>query len=554
MTAFWGRLNSLTLNQRIMLIVLVALLPISMFSLGQGYRAREHLNALAGERLSASANATAAAQREGFNTARRMLARAAIDVDIMDATTACAGRIKGQLVAQNVVVNLARSDANGRVTCSGLPFTEGLSFAGEDWWQKGRDARRLSLSAPTIGQISQRRVIIAMNPFYDASGQFTGAITAGVDVTWLEGALTDLRLSQSAVVGIADANGNILMHSKDVELGQIEVGAQGKRFRLTEAMDGSTWVYQVAPIFGRDLFIVFAEPQRRLLSVADEFWVQNLMLPILTMFFASFAVWWGIQLFVLQWLDKLSLKAQRIALGTYVYDERLFANAAPEIQDFAKTLHQMADDIDRQKADLNRSLQHSRVLGREINHRVKNNLQIILSLLHMQAAQTRQPEARHILNQTLARMGAVSASQRLTYEENEVVDGGRVDMRALLAALAQQLRGTFSAEPHKIEMQCEIDALPADQAIPIALIIVEAVSNAMVHAFQGEAGTIHISLEQRTEDTLLTIKDYGKGFDSKTAYKKLGMDLIDALVIQLNGQLAIDAQPGTGTVITVTFS
>ena len=552
MTSIQGALKSLTLKQRVMLVVLVALLPISVFSLAQGYRAREHLNALAGERLAASANATAASQREAINIARRILARAVQDEAIVQASPDCQQRIVNQLVGQNFVINLARSDAEGLVQCSGLPFAEGLSFRNQDWWQKGREARRLTLSAPTIGQISQRRVIVAMLPLHNSIGQYVGAVTAGLDASWLEGALTNLKLSPSAVIGVADASGNILMHSTDVDLGRVEVDSKGKRFLLTETGDGQIWVYQVAPIFGRDLFVVFAEPQKRLLSIAEEFWVQNLVLPILTMFFASFAVWWGIQLFVLQWLDKLSLKAQRIARGQYSYDPALFADAAPEIQEFARTLHQMADDIEQQKSELNQSLDHARILAREINHRVKNNLQIILSLLHMQVAQARNPEVKHILNQTLARMGAVSATQRLTYESNEIVDGGNVDMNALLTALAQQLRATFASTPHIINVDCDVHFLPADQAVPAALVIVEAVFNAMLHAFGDKAGTVDIALKKMPEGALLTIRDNGRGFEHGTIRKNLGLDLIDALVVQLNGELELDTKPGAGTTLRIT--
>ena len=323
MKAKWLNLASLSLNQRIMLIVLVALLPLSVISLMQGARARDHLNQLASERLAASANATAAHQREGFNIARRILTRSASEPDIIGATAQCPDNIRAQLVAQQTVLNLARSDAQGRVMCSGLPFAAGLSFAGETWWQKGKLARRLTVSAPTIGSISQRRVIIAMLPIYTAQGDYSGAITAAIDASWLEKALTSLRLSPSAQVGIANAKGELLMASKGFDLDQIQIASSGGKFRTGQSSDGGTWLYHVAPIFGQDLFVVFAEPEKRLLSIADAYWVQNLLLPIGTMFFASFAVWWGIQMFVVRWLDRLSIKAKHIEIGRASCRERV---------------------------------------------------------------------------------------------------------------------------------------------------------------------------------------------------------------------------------------
>jgi two-component sensor histidine kinase len=543
------RLDRLSLNQRIMLIVLVALLPLSIISLMQSARAREHLNLLAGERLAASANATAANQREGFNIARRMLLRASSDPDIVGATDRCTETIKAQLVAQQAVVNLARSDTQGNVLCSGISYSAGLSFAGQDWWQKGKAARRLTVSAPIMGPIAQRRLIIAMLPLYTAQGDYAGAITAGIDVAWLEDALTNLRLSRSAEVGIANASGTLIMHSSGFDIGKVDIGPNGNRFRTAQTADGSKWLYHVAPIFGQDLFVVFAEPEKRLLSFADTFWIQNLLLPIGTLFFASFAVWWGIQLFVVRWLDRLSLKARQIAQGDYHYDPARFTNAAPEIAEFAQTLHRMAEDIEAQKGRLASSLDHSRALTREINHRVKNNLQIILSLLHMQGSQTREPEARQIINQTLARMGAVSAAQRLTYEDSGIADVGHVDMVKLIAALVQQLRGTFLDKPHEIEVDCTVQRFPSDLAIPIALVIVEAVFNATTHGLGDKGGKIIIALHPVATGALLSIRDDGHGFDTAAMVGKLGMDLMQALAVQLNGTLIVNSRPNEGTEI-----
>lgn len=113
--------GSFTLNRRIMLVVVFALLPISLFSLNSAYRMREHVNALAGARLIASANATASTQREAINMARRMLVRLAMNADVAQGRPDCSREINAQLVGQQAVVNLARSDAAGRLVCSGLP-------------------------------------------------------------------------------------------------------------------------------------------------------------------------------------------------------------------------------------------------------------------------------------------------------------------------------------------------------------------------------------------------------------------------------------------------
>jgi two-component sensor histidine kinase len=546
-----GEQKGLSLNQRIMLIVAVALLPLAIISFTQSYRARDHLNELSGERLRASANATAANQRQAFSIANRMLARAVIDRDIDAASPACSANIKRILFAQDVVINLTKSDASGKVLCSGIPFETDISFAGQQWWEVGKTTKNVTISAPIVGEISKRQIFVMMLPQYDASGQYLGAITAAIDASWLQNAMTNLRLSSSSLVSLVDGSGRILMTSQPVKLNRFQIAKNEQHLSTATTADGAVWLYQSSPIFGDGLYVVFAEPRAEVLSIANQFLVQNIILPIGTIIFACFAVWWGLRRHVIFWLEQLILKAKNISTGTHQHNPLAFAKASPEIRGFAKTLDSVASDIEHQKAKLEEAAARSESLAREINHRVKNNLQIILSLLHLQAAKTTNFDARQILQQTLARMGAVSAAQRLTYEDNETADSGTVNMSHLIDALTRQLRGGFDGQAQDIKVACDITAYPASRAIPVVLIIVEAVLNAKSHAFDTTMGQIEITFCKQDDGAILKISDNGNGFDVSQKSGQLGFDLIEALVIQLNAKLSINSAVDQGTRITV---
>ena len=544
--------QAFSLNRRIILVVVIALLPLSLFSLDSANRMREHVDALAGARLVANANATAASQREAINLARQLLMSATMDEDIMSGTPRCSREIRAQLLGQQAVMNIARSDAQGRVLCSGLAYEGEVSLAGQPWWESGKTQNRMTLSPPTMGQISQRQTIVAMLPLFGDDGRFVGALTAAISTAWMEAAMKNLRLSSTAMVVLADGNGKVVMQSAGPVLGRLDINMGGSAYRLHTSGPTGDWLYSSAPIFGRDLYVVFAEPQQKLLSVVNRFWVQNLILPIATMIFASLAVWWGIQFHVVRWFGQLSKKASAIAQGKYQPSQFNFGTSAPEIQSFAKTLHQMATDIAAQKTELSTALAHSRALAREINHRVKNNLQILLSLLHMQATRLPGGEARDILEKTLARMSAVSITQRLTYEQSETVDHGTVNMCQLLEALIQQWQVTFANRPQTIKLDCEIEAFPADKAIPIALIVVETVFNAMNHGFGDRAtGTVSLSLRRGNAMVILSIEDDGLGFDLQQTPGQLGFSLIEALTLQLGASLSIRSHDGAGTTVTI---
>lgn len=545
--------EAFSLKRRIIVIVISALVPLSLFSLYSANRMRDHIDMLAGARLVASANATAASQREAISMARLMLTSAVVNPDIINASERCPREMRVLMMGQQAIINMARLNAQGRVICSSLLSEKVISMAGQTWWQTGKAKQRMTLSPPAMSQVSREQVIVAMLPLYVSDARFDGAVTAGISTAWMKTTMRNLRLSSTAMVALADGDGKVVMQSGGPSLGQLSIAASGANYRIHESAAHGRWLYASAPIFGRELYVVFAEPQQKLLSNANRFWTQTLIAPIVTMILTSLAVWWGIQYQVVRWLGLLSDKGKAIAQGTYQPAQFDFSGAAPEIKDFARTLHQMSDDITAQKDELNSALAHSRRLAREINHRVKNNLQIVLSLLHMQIGRLPDGEARTILEKTLTRISAVSITQRLTYEESESVDHGTVDMCQLLETLAQQWQLSFSERIQKIEIDCDIRDFPSDKAIPLALIVVETVSNAMHHGFnENDSGTVMVKL-RRTDGNraVLSIVDDGRGFDHEHTPGQLGLNLVEALTLQVNGTLTIRSHAGTGTTLRV---
>lgn len=549
----WGLIRNLSLNDRLLLIVSLALLPVSALIVIQGTAASKHLNQLSAERFIANTNATALAERQVFERIERQLSFFSRQPDILAGADSCGETFRKTMAFQQAVVNFIRSDADANIICSGLSYDGAINFRGEKWWQDGQSVPTMTVSAPTIGAVSKRRVMIVMLPLHDADGRFTGAITAGVQMSWLESSIGDLKLSPTSQVGIVDAGGNVLMQSGKHPMLNVRANLGEGKVVETRLPGGSTWLVSTAPIFQDKLFVAFAEPKKQMLSISNDIWVQTLLLPIAILLFTSVAVWWGVQTMVIKWLQRLRAKTLKIADGTYVYDPKLFEGASPEIVDFADALRRMAADIDGQKAQLNDALQRSQALTREINHRVKNNLQIILSLLHMQRSEVDEPAMRQILSQTISRMGAVAATQRLTYETSEVADAGSVEMGALLGALAQQLRGAFPDSNYKVEATSGIGVLPIAQGLPIALIVVEAVTNAITHGFGSNAGNVDISLIAEEGRAVLTIRDDGSGYDSKRDASKLGLALIDALTAQLAGENKLKGSVKAGTVLRVSF-
>ncbi|HVU95253.1 MAG TPA: histidine kinase dimerization/phosphoacceptor domain -containing protein [Puia sp.] len=189
-------------------------------------------------------------------------------------------------------------------------------------------------------------------------------------------------------------------------------------------------------------------------------------------------------------------------------------------------------------------------LLREIHHRVKNNLQIIISLLNMQAGELKDEIAVSAFHEIGARVNTISLVHKKLYQEGQ--DMTTIDMQEYIRELVGFLRESLAAR-HKIVFDLDIQQLVLDvsQCIPLGLILNEAITNAIKYAFPGGSAvspTICISLKEAPESCItLQIADNGvglpAGFDAAGS-KSLGLQLIHTLSLQLEGELVIANLPG----------
>lgn len=536
--------------------MVVSLVPIFILIIVQGANSRSYLHSLTSDRLMANAEAAAAEHRNMFYAASTKLRQSAIDPDILNVTDQCRIKFKETIKPQPNILNMMRVDATGRVLCSAITPNQPVSLNDVPWWDDAVKARNLILTKPMLDQMTNKQSIDAVWPVIAPDGSFSGAIIAVIDASkFHRPAQIDSKTIESTTL-IVDEAGRILMQSPHNHFRKVPPLPVLRKVREMQDLQGSAWMYSASALFEDQLYIVYAEPKAPLMGQADEFWVQMLILPIAILVFTSLGLWWGVHNLVLRWLQKLGQKAARIADGTYVHDPASFIGAPAEIATFADSLKKMSDDIETQRGNLERSAAHAQAMAREINHQVKNNLQIILSLLHMQRGRTDNEEVKTTLSQTLSRMGAVAVTQRLTYERGDLSVGGYVDMDQLLTKIAQQIQGAFSDNNRTmIEAVSTIGQLPISLALPIAMIVVETVSNALIHAFGDAKGQIGITLDEISDGRArLSIVDNGRGYDVKTANSKMGMALVEALSQQLGGELHVSSEVGQGTRVEVTFN
>jgi two-component sensor histidine kinase len=200
------------------------------------------------------------------------------------------------------------------------------------------------------------------------------------------------------------------------------------------------------------------------------------------------------------------------------------------------------------------SLREKEVLLKEIHHRVKNNLQIVSSLLYMQASKTEHPGAVSALKESRARIKSMALIHERLYQSPNLAS---IDMGAYTRNLVSDLQHAYRTEESSVRLTVKIDDIPLGitEAIPCGLIINELVSNALKHAFpKGKEGEITIQLQKRDANRfVLTVSDSGTGFPENIDPRNspsLGLTLVNSLVEQLDGTIELDRRGGTTFSIT----
>jgi len=182
-----------------------------------------------------------------------------------------------------------------------------------------------------------------------------------------------------------------------------------------------------------------------------------------------------------------------------------------------------------------------RVLLHELNHRVKNNMQMLQSLLSASARRTTSTEAREVLHEASGRIGAMAAAQRVLYQTTKAA---RFNAAEFFAAVCETARHAF---PPGIHVDCEAVPIELDNdaAMPLALILNELLTNAVKHGMQGrDRGTIRVRFTCRDDTCVLNVEDEGPGFDfEQTKIRSSGLSLVQGLVRQLGGTFSNSRLP-----------
>jgi two-component sensor histidine kinase len=207
------------------------------------------------------------------------------------------------------------------------------------------------------------------------------------------------------------------------------------------------------------------------------------------------------------------------------------------------------EEVHKKTQELNHALETKDLLIQEIHHRVKNNLQIILSIIRLQSLEVNDPKIREKLTDLEYRINAIAKTYTMLLNNDEDLE--EINMQAYIETLLVDISESYDYISYKIDIITDIDAtLPIKESIYIGLIINELVTNSYKHAFTDGTGSITIKLKEEKNHYTLIVEDSGPGFDIGRKQQNLGLKLIHTLVHdQLDGTLEADTGGHTKYII-----
>ncbi len=447
---------------------------------------------------------------------------------------------------------------SGIVTCSSADRS--YDFSGDPFFADAMAARAPTIVANPAAPLSGQSVFVISEP-YLIDDVFAGFISISIPNTGLQETTEDLAALGLEELITFNQNGEILMARSTIAGAAAQLPSDRTLAEMKSAVStvfqaedsrGDLHTYTIVPVEGSPASVLgiwrrddgFGSPISLLLKPA--------LFPAL-MWFASMAVaMLSIYTLVLRHITRLRADMDVFAKkrSTESFGRRL--SMPNEMQALYDNFAQMTDDILREEAGMENALREKNVLIKEVHHRVKNNLQLISSIMNMHIRTAEEDETRSVLLRLQDRVLSLATIHRDLYQSQY---GGLVNAGNLANEIIEKVVEVAMEDSNSIAVKKDIEAvmLYPDQAVPLSLLLSEAATNAMKYlgSAGGEKPWLAVSLTQADGMCTLSIANsVGRMSDAEST--GLGAQLINAFAIQLGGKIEVNEAPESYT-MTIPF-
>jgi two-component sensor histidine kinase len=561
------------LRNRLMLLFGILVLPPTLVSVAASFDAHNEMVARVRENAEHFALLASTYERTLIDQSQNLLENVAGDPVVRSFSPAhkqgCDKLLRTAIEPNPIYASLILFARDGSVRCSSNPAYAGINIAERDWFTEIVRTKETFLSGLVVARGPEIPAVVMGRPLPSPGVDPDGVLALSFDLAKLQPFERFQGLPSGGVIYLLDRYGVVLtglehpmeINERGMPARAIAELIDSQRLTTVDAKgrDGVDRFYAVTPMRAGSLFILVGLPA----SETTGWLRQDLPIQvtgILAMWAAGvLAAWLGTRIIVTRWTKNLTDTAKEMSKGDLSVRADL-AGAPVEIRRVGDTLGEMAARLEAQRRDLQAALDEKDTLLREIHHRVKNNLQTVISLLNLQTKGIRLESARLALQQLKMRIQTLGLVHRHLYESDNLKT---VNLRTFLGELCRLLQDGSGAPYWRVRVDLEIApvSLQIERAIPLALLVTELATNSFKHAFpNGRAGTITVTLTAQGDVIRLTVADDGVGTsppqaaNSDEEHAGLGLVLTQALAKQLGGALAISGPPGTATTVTFPLS
>lgn len=543
---------------RFVFILAIALLPAGIIAFVQTSALEKEIQARSEAALMGATFRSAAAETGIIRRVRGVAASLASAVPyVLDDPAKCNALMQSVAAAEPTASLVAFVPPSGLMTCSSAG--QDYDFSANPLFQRIVNTLEPMFIVNPRGPISGTSVLGIIHPVFDATGAQIGYAVISLP----HKALSDLRLADmqatdpiadpandALVFWTFDRDGSLLTSSVDLPEAAKQlpsrralkdfVGQDGRVFQDRSA-SGQTMTYAVVPIVPGELYIMSSFLPKA--SALPRFFGASAYVPTLLMWLAGLvASGVAAEVLVTRHVRTLNRAIVSFTRG----DRRLQAvelhRAPSELDELASAFVSMTDSITRSEAELEDSVHQKEVLLREVHHRVKNNLQLISSIMNIQIRNAKSGEAKELVKNLQERIMSLATVHRGLYQTSGLVD---VKARELIPDIVRQIMALSSSPDRPFETKVDIDdlRLVPDQAVPLSLLLAEAMTNAMKHAgaVRDRPAKLTVRLKRSGgSDAVLEVINSHMPHGDQTpdivnVNTGLGTQLIGAFVQQLGG-------------------
>ena len=441
----------------------------------------------------------------------------------------------------------------GILTCSSAGRT--YDFSQTEDFKTAFDERESRIVINTQAPLSGVSVFVISEPF-EIGGEFAGFISISVPHSRLPAPGEELNKLGLEELMTFNSKGDVLTARSDIETALQELPVlrtltslkKGEMFSFQDNNTrGEPRIYTVVPIEGSPATAIGVWRSGDGLANNPGTFAGPALFPAL-MGLASLGVaMLSVYMLVLRHVTRLRLAMDRFTEDRHI-DEKAEANAMPsELQALNQHFDRLTHNILRDEAGLEDALHDKNVLIKEVHHRVKNNLQLISSIMSMEIRAARQSETKSVLSGLQDRLQSLAAIHRDLYQSQ---NAGMVDASKLISEVVDNAVEIAVASNGTVDLETNIQPvlLYPDQAVPLSLLAAEGTTNIMKYlaAPEGEQPWIKVALVRDGEACELSLSNsIGGVVDAEST--GLGSELINAFAIQLGAEVEIDEAPDSYT-------